>query len=603
MLRFIGGAAALILLATPALAVPHNVILFVADGLRGGIVRPDTAPAAAALRAEGVAFPNSHSLFPTFTTANASALATGHMLGDTGDFSNTIYTAVPIITAGSSVTPFLEQDAVLGELDARFGHNYLNEATVLEAARAAGIGTVAIGKLGPALIQDHRARDGTSTIILDDATGSATGIPLAAPVAAAFRAAGLPLAAPGRGENGKSGSATAAGTLAPNVSQQAWFVDAATKAILPMLKLRGRPFVMVFWSRDPDGSQHNQGDSFQTLEPGINGPTSLAGIRNADDNLARIRRAVEELGLTSTTDIIVTSDHGFSTISKESETSPSRLAAYGDVRTGTLPPGFVALDLAKALGLPLFDPAARNAPIAPGTHPSTGSAILGPAPDTPEVVVAANGGSDLIYLPTRDRALARRIVTALFEQDYVSGVFVDDDLGPIAGTLPLSAVGLKGHAVTPTPAIVLNFRSEGGSCALSTNCMIEVADSVLQQGQGMHGSFGRGDTFNFTAAVGPDFRAGFVDPMPVSNADVGLTIMRLLGLRVPARGGLLGRNINEALVGGRPRRVIIGTRKSAPGPGGLRTTIRYQNVGRVRYYDAGGFVGRTLGINSAPRDR
>src|SRR6201746_1483271 len=73
-------------------ATPHNLILFVPDGLRGRIVTPQTAPAMAEVRDKGVNFRNSHSLFPTFTTANASAMATGHYFGDTGDFSNTIYT-------------------------------------------------------------------------------------------------------------------------------------------------------------------------------------------------------------------------------------------------------------------------------------------------------------------------------------------------------------------------------------------------------------------------------------------------------------------------------------------------------------------------------
>src|SRR5690348_10824150 len=62
---------------------PHNVILFVPDGLRAAIVDDKTAPGFAALRREGVDFSNSHSIFPTLTTANASAFATGHLLGDT----------------------------------------------------------------------------------------------------------------------------------------------------------------------------------------------------------------------------------------------------------------------------------------------------------------------------------------------------------------------------------------------------------------------------------------------------------------------------------------------------------------------------------------
>ena len=79
---------------------PHNLILFMPDGLRALKVTPETAPAMAEVRDKGVNFKNSHSLFPTFTTANASAMATGHYLGDTGDFSNTIYTGYPVGRGG-----------------------------------------------------------------------------------------------------------------------------------------------------------------------------------------------------------------------------------------------------------------------------------------------------------------------------------------------------------------------------------------------------------------------------------------------------------------------------------------------------------------------
>src|SRR6201996_7257970 len=96
-----------------AQSTPHNVILFVPDGLRGGIVTPQTAPAMAEIRDKGVHFKNSHSLFPTFTMANSSALSTGHYLGDTGTFSNTIFTGYTSVPAGDTVVPFIENDAVL----------------------------------------------------------------------------------------------------------------------------------------------------------------------------------------------------------------------------------------------------------------------------------------------------------------------------------------------------------------------------------------------------------------------------------------------------------------------------------------------------------
>ena len=64
----------------------HNLILFVPDGLRALSVTPQSAPTMAAVRDKGVNFVNPHSLFPTFTMANASGMSTGHFLGDTGVF-------------------------------------------------------------------------------------------------------------------------------------------------------------------------------------------------------------------------------------------------------------------------------------------------------------------------------------------------------------------------------------------------------------------------------------------------------------------------------------------------------------------------------------
>jgi Type I phosphodiesterase / nucleotide pyrophosphatase len=582
-------------------SAPHNLILFIPDGLRGRIVTPDTAPAMAEIRDKGVNFKNSHSLFPTFTTANASAMATGHYLGDTGDFSNTIYTGYPVAPASGTVVPFLEVDPVILDVDEHFGGDYLNEDTVLKLARAQSYSTAAIGKLGPTLIFDHTDKtgaDGLHSIVIDDATGGKTGVPLSQEMQAALTKANLPLETPSRGDNGKAGDAKTPGTTAPNIAQQAYFADVATKVVLPMFKARNKPFVLVFWSRDPDGSQHNTGDSLNAVTPGINGPTSLAGIKNADNNLAQLRKALDDLGLSATTNIIVSSDHGFSTISKESKTSPSVKGTYDDTPTGFLPMGFLAIDLAKALDLPLFDPNDKNARVADNARPKAGNGVLGKDPAKPDLVVATNGGSDLIYMPGKERKLAQRTIKALLEQDYVSGLFVDDELGRFPGTLPMSQLGLKGKAATPTPSIVVNFRSYVAGCDEPTNCSVEIADTVLRQGQGMHGSFGRGDTMNFMAAIGPDFKAGYVDALPVSNADVGVTAARLLGLTQKPKGNLIGRVMTEAMPNGATPKAFSGTIKSQPSAGGLRTVLNFQRVLTQRYFDAAGFPGRTVGLEA-----
>ena len=575
---------------------PHNVILFVPDGLRALSVTPESAPTMAELRDRGVNFKNPHSLFPTFTMLNSSGMATGHHPGDTGTFSNTIFAGFPVPHADHSVTPFIENDAVLGDLDEHFGQNYIHEETILQAARARGFSTAAIGKVGPTLIFDHTERSGQQTIIVDDLTGGESSIPLSPPMQDALKAVGLPLAAPSRGDNGRAGSFNAPGTTSANIAQQAYFTEVAARVVLPLFKARNKPFVLVLWSRDPDGSQHNQGDSLNQLTPGINGPTSRAAIRNADDNLKRLREALQELGLADTTNILIAADHGFSTISKTSGTRAAASAEYKDVPRGFLPPGFLALDLAKALDLSLFDPDSNGALVAAGTYPKRANGLIGHDPTQPEIVVAANGGSDLVYLPGGDGVKARRVVEVLLQQDYVSGLFVNDDLGSIPGTLPLSAINLKGSALTPVPAIVVNFRSFSTGCDQPLLCAAEIADAGLQQGQGMHGNFSRADTMNFMAAYGPAFKAGFSDEAPVSNADVGRTIAHILGLSIEAKGSLVGRVIDEAFPGGGVPEATSDTVQSDPSSGGLATVLRLQRIGLTRYFDAAGFPGRTVGL-------
>jgi hypothetical protein len=591
-----------LVLGSPAFAQmqasrPHNVVLFIADGLRFRMVDDRTAPTMASISRDGVSLRNGHALFPTFTMANASGMATGHMLGDTGSYSNTIYMGFEVPGAGNSLTPFLESDVVLGDVDEHFAGNYLDEATILKLARDKGYSTASIGKIGPALVFDPTERSGEQTILVDDATGTSKGIPLSAEVSERLKAASLSLAAPTRGANGNPGNVVKPGALSANVVQQDYFASVTTRVVLPMFKERNKPFLLVFWSRDPDGTQHNQGDSLNTLTPGINGPTSLAAIRNADDDLARIHSSLDELGLLDTTDIVVTSDHGFSTISKESRTSPTIKTKFADALTGHLPLGFVALDLAHALNLPLIDPDDGYRTIAEGEHTKNGNGLIGGDRNKPKVVVAANGGSDLVYIPDGDKAIAKHIIDALLSQDYVSGIFVDSKLGKFSGTLSLDDVALEGAAITPNPAIAVNFRSFDMVCGEPVRCTVEVADTVLQQGQGMHGSFSRADTWNFMAMQGPDFKSQFVDPAPASNADIGRTIAQLMHLDVSDKGKLVGRVLSETLPGGVIPEVSSRVIVSEAAANGLVTVLDMQQVGETRYFDAAGFPGRTVGLS------
>jgi hypothetical protein len=615
--RILIATALSVLTWTGALADgPHNVILFVPDGLRAGIVNPDTAPTMARVRDAGVNFRNSHSLFPTFTTANASVFATGHGLGDTGAFSNTIWSPFPIKSAKGSVTPFLEADPPLKELNAGYDHRLWNEDSLVARAAAAGYSTAIVGKVGPTAVFDLNSMQElpgrTRTLIVDDLTGHENGIEPPSEWRERFERAGVPLVAPARGDNGNFGSFNQPGTKVPGDIQQQYFLSVASQVVLPEFRKVAKPFFLVYWSRDPDGSQHNQGDSFHQLSPGINGPTSLAAVKSVDAALAALESRLKELGLYDDTDILVVADHGFSTLSKESHTSAAAQATYPDVVPGDLPLGFLALDLAHALkeqdpSLRLFDPDSDFALVEAHQHPVRGNAVIGVDPSMPELIVGVNGGSDLLYIPdsldpTVASNVAHTVMSALLEHDYVSGLFVDEHrFGKIPGALSLDLIGItNGAALTPKPAMIVSFRSWSTGCAEPTLCAVEVSDYFLQQGQGMHGSFSRADTWNFMAAQGPDFRKGFIDPLPASNADIGVTIAKLLHLELHPKGPLSGRVLSEALRDA-PRalpRVKPETIESERSANGLQTVLKTQKVGSHVYWDAAGFPGRTVGLES-----
>ena len=317
----------------------HNIILFVADGLRRDSVNAADTPTLARVRKEGVDFRNSHSVFPTFTTANASAIATGHGLGDTGDYSNTIYpgkwlTHEDTPGAAGFLTPFLESDEVLANMNDAFQGNYLGEKTLLGMAIGKGMNVASVGKLGPTAIQLNDfigwnqlgLMDNHGAIVIDDSTGQPGAIPLPTDIVDALDDANLPTDAPVRTNgfpetsawsNARTGDAVNPGTLEANHLQQQWFADVATKVLLPRFAAENKPFVLLFWSRDPDGTQHNQGDSLQRLKPGINGDTARLGVKNADRCLKQLLDWLDaHPKVKATTDVIVTSDHGFATISR-----------------------------------------------------------------------------------------------------------------------------------------------------------------------------------------------------------------------------------------------------------------------------------------------
>ena len=126
--------------------------------------------------------------------------------------------------------------------------------------------------------------------------------------------------------------------------------------------------------------------------------------------------------------------------------------------------------------------------------PPTGSGVIGGTgranPLDARVIVT----SQSIYVPDKSRDMVARIVTLLSEQDYIGGIFVDDEYGEFPGALRMSEIRWSnGVAKTPRPAIVVSFRSffTDPKNPLMTGVVV---GGSQQQGQGNHGTLSRANT-------------------------------------------------------------------------------------------------------------
>jgi hypothetical protein len=105
--------------------------------------------------------------------------------------------------------------------------------------------------------------------------------------------------------------------------------DWTTRALIGPLWEGGVPPFSLLWLSEPDYSQH---------ETGPGSATSLAMLKNSDDNLALVLQELEAKGLRAKTDIFVVSDHGFSTISSIADVAEQIPAMFDPVGSNLLKP-------------------------------------------------------------------------------------------------------------------------------------------------------------------------------------------------------------------------------------------------------------------------
>ncbi len=561
--------ASSVLPAEPQSARGRIVILMVWDGLRPDSVTARDTPNLFAMGREGVRFDRHHSIYPTLTMVNAAALATGANPGENGILANQMYFAPALrdktAAAGANAPPestgkptALESTMDLASLnaDGAFAGRLLKLDTVVQEVEREGGYAAVLGKEGPTFLWDNRVetvKDGRDSLLEPhkDYLFATDDLTEPAPPPDASKA-------PAPSREGVADSAL-----------DDYFTQMLSERAIGAARLAsdaGRPALIVLWQHNPDLTEHLNG--LGTLP-------ALDALSRGDLNLAKVRAAIVASGIADRTDLIVASDHGFATVRMIVDLN-ALLAGAG---------------LKKSL-------------------------------DSADVIVVRNGGTDLVYLSRASfsdedarRGELQKIVDFAEAQEWCGAIFSRNPalqlgrrqrgkpyLGWIDGTFTQQAVGIFDPARSPD--LVLSFReipgennakltdpaapafelAAKGETAVRNKSRMVVhplkglvyadSSSRFTTGLGMHGAAGQYEIHNVCAALGPDFRRGFVDRNPSANTDIAPTITHILGL-LPniGPGGVrpTGRALTEALIG---EREWVGTAR----PATMTVTLMLQGV-------------------------
>ena len=469
-------------------AESRSSLVIVIDGLRPDYVTKENMPHLHALGEAGVIAEAHHSVFPTVTRVNSPSIATGTYPGTHGLMHNTLFlpeaTAAPIDTA--------EGDA-LAAAEQKLGGRLLTAVSIGELLVQAGkkVLVVGSGSTGSSLLLNHKpspqaALLNSKDFIRPESLRARAETVLGPPPAAAY----------------------------PNRAANRWATDAFLEIGLKEFK----PDVTFMWLTDPDGTAHRHG---------IGAPETLAALRNVDDELGRILATLTQRGLRERVNILVTTDHGFST-----HGGPFNLNA-----------------LLTARGL------------AAGVKIVSGGQIY-----------VQSGGDEKI----------RQIVRVLQETEWVGAIFTraasrGDRGGFVPGTLSFEAIHYQ-HARAADILVDSNWSDAKNAHGF--------AGKTTSGGVAGHGSSSPFDIRIRLTAAGPDFKRATRSSVPTGNIDLAVTLCHLHGIK-PAPT-MAGRVLRELLRDGpapeavRVEKTVHRVGEKTPG-GRYELALHTVRVGETEY--------------------
>ncbi len=487
-------------------AEPRHVVVVVMDGLRRDQITPEQMPTLAALAKSGTFFSAHHPVYPSSTQVNATALATGTKPATSDIMGNREYR--PELELLHPIDTNDQYFAWKSDSSTKTG--WLHAATLPEIVRANGLKTVVAGTKEVALLWDRS--------YLNRSVEQPT----------LFEGKSIPSATLDK-------IIADEGPFPPGLDWK-YYVNTArdiwtTRALTEKFWADGVPAFSVLWLYEPDFSQHGTG---------VGSKNAKLAYKSSDDRLATVLATLDKKGLRDSTDIIVASDHGCSTISKK------------------IDPG----DLLRKAGFK-----------AEGAYHKT--------PEKGNIIVTGLGGSDTFYIVGHDETVRQKLIKFLQTSDWAGVIFTKDG---VEGTFKLADVAIDSP---DAPDVVVSLRWKDEKSQYGT--LGTVVCDGMDKGQGMHVSLSRYDMANTLVASGPDFKKAWVDKLPSGNFDVAPTVARILGLKLdrPMDGRVLTEALADApATDAKPQTSTLKTEKKI----GDKTWSQYLKVttyeGR-NYYDEG----------------
>ena len=485
----------------------EHVVVVVWDGMRPDFITPQYCPNLYSLATNGVFFKNHRCAYVSSTEVNGTALATGVHPGRSRVIANTDYRPEISVT-GTFATEGLD---AIRRGDLLTGGHYLGAETLAEILQDNGIPTVIAGSKPVVLLHDRSNKKDSevekeSTLLFEGKT-----IP---------RSAGDALP---KVNDDKSWPSNAI----PNTAQDNW----TTRSLLRVLWKKAPPKYTLLWLSDPDKSQH---------EVGVGASNALAGIESSDKNLGEVIKGLKERGVYEKTDIMIVSDHGFSTIAK-------------------------GPDVVEILKRAKFSAFKKNENPEPG-----------------DVMVVGLGGTVMFYVVEHQEPVIRRLAEFLQQSDFAGVVFSRLN---IKGTFPLETVRYGVTNAGPDVMVSMRWTEEKNEHGFPG--MFQSMDGT--KGKGSHASLSRFDMHNTLVATGPDFKRGFLSETTSGNIDLAPTVLWLLGVKPPK--AMDGRVLREAMAGSTLALPKVVTRtieaKRDIGFFRWRQYLKFTEVDGAMYFDEG----------------